>query len=181
MGKIFRCLETSNLHLPLFHSFASHAQFLPSPRDLFPITFTTNIRFAMANPYFNPANDYEAQHEGSKALAINNTFIRRFLTRLALHTTAKFFHRNGPCVPISKHKILKTGYSVHLTEAVTMKYIAQYTSIPVPKVYCSFIHRKRAYIIMERIRSENLADAWQNPDRRPHYRERRRRHQSHDY
>ncbi|KAF8849680.1 kinase-like protein [Acephala macrosclerotiorum] len=102
------------------------------------------------------------QHEGSEALAINNTYLRRFLTRLALHTTAKFFNRDGPCVPISKHKILKTGYSVHLTEAVTMSYVARNTSIPVPKVYCSFLHRNRAYIVMERIQGETLAGAWRN-------------------
>ncbi|KAF2183005.1 hypothetical protein K469DRAFT_728320 [Zopfia rhizophila CBS 207.26] len=93
----------------------------------------------MANPY----------HEDSEALAINNTYARRFLARLALHTTAKLFNRDGPCIPISKHRILKTGYSVHLTEAVTMKYVAENTSIPVPKVYCSFLHR-----------NSNLAGAW---------------------
>ncbi|TVY22805.1 hypothetical protein LHYA1_G008399 [Lachnellula hyalina] len=114
----------------------------------------------MAVPYFNPANNFEVQHEGSEALAINDTYPRRFLARLALHTTAKFFDRDGPCVPITKHKILKTGYSVHLTEAVTMKYVAQHTSIPVPKVYCSFLHKNRAYLVMERIQGETLAAAW---------------------
>jgi aminoglycoside phosphotransferase (APT) family kinase protein len=114
----------------------------------------------MANPHILPATQYDTQHKGSEGLAINNTYIRRSLVRLALHTTAKFFHRDGPCVPISKHKIVKTGYSVHLTEAVTMKYIAEHTSIPVPKVYCSFLHKNRAYIVMERIQGEELASAW---------------------
>jgi hypothetical protein len=68
-------------------------------------------------PYFDPANNYKAQHEGSEALAINNTHIRRFQARIAFHTTAKIFKGKGRCVPISMHKILKTGYSVHLTEA----------------------------------------------------------------
>ncbi|KAF2245239.1 hypothetical protein BU26DRAFT_522332 [Trematosphaeria pertusa] len=78
----------------------------------------------MASPYFNPANNYEAQHEGSEAFGINSTYVRRFLARLALRTTAKFFTRDGPCIPLSKHIILKTGYSVHLSKAVTMKYVA---------------------------------------------------------
>lgn len=108
----------------------------------------------------NPANQYETQHTGSEGLAINNTYIRRSWIRLALHSTAKFFHQDGPCVPISKHKIVKTGYSVHLTEAATMKYIAEHTTIPVPKVYCSFLHKNRAYIVMERIQGEELAGAW---------------------
>ncbi|KAF2647146.1 hypothetical protein K491DRAFT_709319 [Lophiostoma macrostomum CBS 122681] len=94
------------------------------------------------------AYDYDAQHEGSESLAINNTFIKRSLALLALHTTSKFFRRKGHCVPISHHKILKTGYEMHVTEAVTMRYIAEHTSIPVPKVYCSFIYK-----------SEDLASA----------------------
>ncbi|KAL3419890.1 hypothetical protein PVAG01_08389, partial [Phlyctema vagabunda] len=129
--------------------------------------FTSNphilgVTFAMAGSYFNPANDYETQHQGSEPLAINNTYPRRLLARLALYTTAKFFTMDGPCVPITMHKILKTGYSVHLTEAITMKYVAQHTSVPVPKVYCSFLHKNRAFIIMERIKGETLAVAWRN-------------------
>ncbi|KAL2074289.1 hypothetical protein VTL71DRAFT_8067 [Oculimacula yallundae] len=116
----------------------------------------------MATPYFNPANDYDHQHEGSEALAINNTYFHRFLARLALHTTAKLFRQEGPCIPISRHKILKTGYSTHLTEAVTMDFVARNTSIPVPKVHCSFIHKNRAYIVMERIQGQSLAAAWRH-------------------
>lgn len=116
----------------------------------------------MAKNYSNPANNYEVQHTGSEDLAINNTYLRRLFGRLAFRTTAKFFNRDGPCVPISKHKILKKGYSVHLTEAVTINYVAKHTSIPVPKIYCSFLHKNRAYIIMERIQGDNLAAVWPN-------------------
>ncbi|KAF1838177.1 kinase-like protein [Decorospora gaudefroyi] len=108
------------------------------------------------------SSDVPGPAERSKALEINNTYLRRFLARIALHTTAKFFKHNGPCIPISKHQILKTGYSVHLMEAATMIYVAQNTSIPVPKVYSSFIHKNRAYIIMERIRGKDLASAWKS-------------------
>ncbi|KAF1950374.1 kinase-like protein [Byssothecium circinans] len=68
-------------------------------------------------PKFN-IKDYETQHDGTEHLAINNTFIRRLVTRLALHTTAHFFQRDGLCVPISKHKIVKAGRRVHLTEVM---------------------------------------------------------------
>ncbi|KAF2478357.1 kinase-like protein [Lindgomyces ingoldianus] len=102
----------------------------------------------------------ETQHNGTEHLAINNTFVRRFLTRLALHPTAKFYSRDGLCVPISKHKIVKTGRRVHLTEGVAIKYLAGNTAIPVPKVHCSFLHKNRAYIVMERIQGEELSKAW---------------------
>jgi aminoglycoside phosphotransferase (APT) family kinase protein len=114
----------------------------------------------MSHPHTNPADNYETQHGGSEDLAINNTLVRRSLARLALHTTARFFKRHGYCMPISRKQILKTGLSVHLTEAATMRYIAQHTSIPVPKVYCSFVYKNRAHIVMERIKGETLASAW---------------------
>lgn len=112
--------------------------------------------------YVPPEYNVEAQHDGTEHLAINNTFVRRFLTRLALHTTAKLYSRDGLCVPISKHKIVKTGRRVHLTEGATIKYLAENTTIPVPKVYCSFLHKNRAYIVMERIQGEELPKAWKS-------------------
>jgi aminoglycoside phosphotransferase (APT) family kinase protein len=112
----------------------------------------------MPHSYTNPAD--ETQHVGSEDLAINNTFTRRSLTLLALHTTARLFKRDGHCRPISTGKIIKTGPSIHLMESATMRYIAQQTSIPVPKVYCSFLHKNRAYIVMERIKGQPLARVW---------------------
>ncbi|KAJ5948187.1 kinase-like domain-containing protein [Penicillium verhagenii] len=115
----------------------------------------------MTTPYI-ASEHYVDPHIDTEHLAINNHFFRRILTRLALHTTAKFFSRDGPCVPISRHKIVKSGYWTHLTEGATMKYLAENTTIPVPKVYCSFLHKKRAYIVMERIQGESLPKAWRS-------------------
>ena len=117
---------------------------------------------SMASPYVPPEDFTEVQHNGTEHLAINNTFRRRFTTRLALHTTAKFYARNGLCVPISKHKIVKTGHWVHLTEGATMKYLSERTALPVPKVYCSFLHKNRAYVVMERIQGEALPRVWKS-------------------
>lgn len=114
----------------------------------------------MTSSYVPPTYSIETQHDGTEHLAINNTFVRRFLTRLALHTVAKFYSRDGLCVPISRHKIVKTGRRVHLTEGATMKYSAEKTTIPVPKVHCSFLHKNRAYIVMERLQGEELPKAW---------------------
>lgn len=104
-------------------------------------------------------NEAKAHHKNTEGLAINNTFIRRMVTLLALKITARFYTRYGICVPISKHKIVKSGIWVHLTEAATMKYIAENTSLPVPKVYCSFLHKGRAYIVMERIQGVGFPTA----------------------
>ncbi|KAI0856738.1 kinase-like domain-containing protein [Xylaria cubensis] len=116
----------------------------------------------MDTSYVPPEYNIETQHEGTEHLAIKNTFFRRFLTLLSLHTTANFYSRDGLCIPISKHKIVKTGRRIHLTEGATMKYLAEETSIPVPEVYCSFLHKNRAYIVMERIQGEELPKAWKS-------------------
>ncbi|TVY46266.1 hypothetical protein LOCC1_G004151 [Lachnellula occidentalis] len=109
--------------------------------------------------YIPPLDNTETQHEGTAHLAIHNTFLRRSLTLLALKTTARFFKYDGPCARISKNLIVKTSPSVHLTEATTMEFVAANTSIPVPHVYCSFVHRNRAYIVMERISGQPFPEA----------------------
>lgn len=117
----------------------------------------------MLEPYIpppSPIDNTPTQHEGTEHLAINNTVFRRFLTLLALKTTARFYRYNGPCIPISKHLIVKASPFVHLTEAATLRFIAENTSVPVPRVHCAFVHRNRAYIVMERLQGDTFAKAW---------------------
>ncbi|EFY90662.1 hypothetical protein MAC_03242 [Metarhizium acridum CQMa 102] len=93
-------------------------------------------------------------------LAINNTRIRRFLTLVALKTTARFFRRQGACVPISRRLIVKSDAFVDLTEGATMRFVSNNTSVPLPKVWCSFIRNGRVYLVMERIRGDCIAKGW---------------------
>ena len=91
---------------------------------------------------------------------MKDTTKRRFLTLLAMKISPFFYRREGPCVPISPWAIVKMGRSIDLTEAATIAFIGCQTNIPVPKVYCSFIHKGTTYIVMERIRGKTLAGAW---------------------
>ncbi|KHO00643.1 Protein kinase-like domain protein [Metarhizium album ARSEF 1941] len=94
-------------------------------------------------------------------LAIRNTALRRYLTMLALKTTARFYKWDGPCVPVSRSIMVKKGKRVvGLTEAATMAFIAARTKIPVPRVHCSFTCNHSTYVVMERIPGKTLADAW---------------------
>jgi aminoglycoside phosphotransferase len=43
-----------------------------------------------------------------------------------------------------------------------MRYLAENTSIPVPKIYCSFLHKNQAYIVMERIQGKELPKTWKS-------------------
>ncbi|EXJ82311.1 hypothetical protein A1O3_06124 [Capronia epimyces CBS 606.96] len=102
----------------------------------------------------------EIQHKGTENLAIRNTVFRRWLALLALKTTARLYTPMGSCIPITRNKIVKTGPYVHLTEGATIEFIGQNTSIPVPRVYCSFVHKNRAFIVMRRIRGNDIPTAW---------------------
>ncbi|WXC64563.1 hypothetical protein SNK03_010373 [Fusarium graminearum] len=113
----------------------------------------------MSNSYVPPEDRSATQHNNTELLAINNTPLRRLLTRIALKTTAHFYKHDGPCVPISKHSIVKTGRSVHLTEAATMRFVAANTSVPVPTVHCSFVHNNQEFIVVERVQGQTLAKA----------------------
>ncbi|KAF4987521.1 hypothetical protein FDECE_15396 [Fusarium decemcellulare] len=46
------------------------------------------------------------------------------------------------------------------SEADAMRFVSQNTAIPVPKVYCAFEHQKRAYIVMQRIKGQDLSFGW---------------------
>ncbi|KAF5019436.1 hypothetical protein F66182_8565 [Fusarium sp. NRRL 66182] len=110
---------------------------------------------------YTPATDNTpTQHKGTEHLAINNTRLRRLLTRLALRIATHIYKLDGFVRPISPGLIVKTGPWVHLTEAATMQFVSANTSIPVPRVHCSFVHKNRAYIVMERIQGSVLAKAW---------------------
>lgn len=126
----------------------------------------------MAPPDRSPWDALKGLHNGTESLAINNTRGRKLLTRAAVRLTTLFLPRawcrDGPCVYISKHLLVKTGPLTHLQEAATMKFVADNTSgVPVPKVHCAFVHKDRAYIVMERIQGESLPRAWRRLESDP--------------
>lgn len=102
------------------------------------------------------------QHDGTESLAVNDRFIYRFLSLLALKTTKRFYGSHGACAIISNHLVVKRGPFVHLTEAATLKFLAENTSIPVPRLHCAFVHNNRAFIVMERLQGVTLAVAWRS-------------------
>nr|POE49202.1 hypothetical protein CFP56_32352 [Quercus suber] len=106
-------------------------------------------------------NDAAIDCTGSEHLFVKNSFARRTLTLLALKLTAPFYkHPSVFAILISRWHLVKTGPYVHLSEVATMEFIAKNTSIPVPKVYSSFVYKDRAYIVMERVRGQVLHAVW---------------------
>lgn len=115
-----------------------------------------------------PGKDGEAC--GLQIPDVNNTLYWRLLTisLLRLHAASRrissIFRRRRPHVghvyPLSRHMLVKTGSDVRLAEAATMRFIAENTSIPVPKVLSAFVRNGAAYIVMERIQGQELAKLW---------------------
>ncbi|KAF7550422.1 hypothetical protein G7046_g8019 [Stylonectria norvegica] len=50
----------------------------------------------------------------------------------------------------------------NLAEAHAMQFVMQHTSIPVPKVYCAFVHSGKTFIVMQRIKGEMAWRGWLN-------------------
>ncbi|KAH9892928.1 protein kinase-like domain-containing protein [Xylariomycetidae sp. FL2044] len=73
--------------------------------------------------------------------------------------TRRFMKYTGGVLFVSKFCI-KTKSTTSLAEANTMQFIAQHTSIPVPKVFCAFTHKGRSYIVMEKIAGQTAGYGW---------------------
>lgn len=61
---------------------------------------------------------------------------------------------------LSGELYIKYRRHVHLSEASTMRFVLQHTSIPVPKVLCAFTHSGRTYIVIERIKGDIISNGW---------------------
>ncbi|POS73722.1 hypothetical protein DHEL01_v207891 [Diaporthe helianthi] len=72
----------------------------------------------------------------------------------------KLTSQPGRVVFVSPKFCIKSTPFTRLTEARALQFVAQRTSVPVPKVHSAFERDGRAYIIMERIDGENLAEGW---------------------
>lgn len=112
--------------------------------------------------YIPPADNTATQHDGTEQLAINNTFLRRTWLLFAYKALRRLRIAKyaGDCLLLSKRLIVKTGPYIHLTEGAIMQFLAEKTSIPVPKVYCSFIYKNQAFIVMERLPGTDLSRVW---------------------
>ncbi|ROT38610.1 kinase-like protein [Sodiomyces alkalinus F11] len=55
---------------------------------------------------------------------------------------------------------IKTRQGGNMSEANAIHFIANHTSIPVPKIYFAFVHKGTAYIIMRHIKGRMAASGW---------------------
>ncbi|EKM75444.1 hypothetical protein AGABI1DRAFT_79892 [Agaricus bisporus var. burnettii JB137-S8] len=113
-------------------------------------------------------NEIESPHHPAESpqkqpsLGINNTPLRRYAVLSAIQLLRRIKPLTGNVVFLSNKLCVKFGHFVQLSEASTLQFIAQHTSIPVPKVHCAFVHKDCTYILMDRIDGKMLLLDWRS-------------------
>lgn len=91
---------------------------------------------------------------------INDKAPYRFLTLLAIKTLKRIRPRKSYVLMLTDKICVKYGRGRHLSEASALRFIAQHTSIPVPRVLCAFTQKECTYIAMKRIKGDILGRGW---------------------
>ncbi|KGO75058.1 Aminoglycoside phosphotransferase [Penicillium italicum] len=91
---------------------------------------------------------------------VKSNVLYRCSTLLAIQILKRIRPREGNVLMLTDRLCVKYGRRVHLSEALTMRFISQHTSIPVPRVLCAFTRSGRTYIVMERIKGDIIGSGW---------------------
>lgn len=102
------------------------------------------------------------EHTATDATTTNATWVQVHLTLSAIAVLKRIRPRLSSVLLLTSSICVKYGKFQHLSEAATMQYIAANTSIPVPKVYCSFSRRGVTYIVMSRIAGSPIGHQWEH-------------------
>lgn len=79
---------------------------------------------------------------------------------MAIKTLGRFRPHRAGVLHLTSKLCVKYGKHTNLSEAASMRFISQHTSIPVPRIVCSFIHDEQTYIVMERIQGNIIGSGW---------------------
>ncbi|KAH7009419.1 kinase-like domain-containing protein [Microdochium trichocladiopsis] len=109
--------------------------------------------------------NHQSHTMSSNAEAIGAGLVtRRLIVLLIAARTSKVLHRlwkkhSGPVCFFDM--CIKVKPVATLAEANAMRFVAQHTSIPVPKVYCAFVHKGNSYLVMSKLRGRMAWSGWQ--------------------
>jgi len=92
--------------------------------------------------------------------AYNDTRFWREYTLKAVRLYRSHPMELGGLLPIPCKRVVKYGLDVQLAEATALRFVRKHTTIPVPKVHCSFEHKNVKYIVMDRIDGEEIGKVW---------------------
>lgn len=91
---------------------------------------------------------------------IKATRFRRIATLTAVSILRRLGSQNGQTLMLPGGICIKYSEWADLGEASSMEFIRHNTSIPIPKIYCAFKHKKHTYIVMERVKGHIIGSYW---------------------
>jgi aminoglycoside phosphotransferase len=86
--------------------------------------------------------------------------LRKALTLCAVKILQGVRPRSGYVLFLTKSIYVKYGKWIKVSEAASMAFVRNNTSLPVSEVYCAFQHKGRTYIVMRRIKGDMLGRGW---------------------
>ncbi|KAL8992551.1 MAG: hypothetical protein Q9169_007017 [Polycauliona sp. 2 TL-2023] len=95
-----------------------------------------------------------------EAKPIKNTWWRRNLTLFGIRATQRLTkRRKGSVIRLLGDRFcVKSSHALTLSDAATLQFVAQHTSIPVPKVHSAFEQKGVVYIVMDHIKGKMIGD-----------------------
>ena len=130
-------------------------------KEIFPSTlFLPAYTVSMLSDQKGPPPSLPSTPSLSASKPINDKFLYRFSTLLAVKILKRVRPRQGNVLMLTDRLCDKYGRRVHLAEASTMCFVSQHTSVPLPKALRAFTHSGWTYIVMERIRGDIIGSGW---------------------
>ncbi|KAK5937719.1 hypothetical protein PMZ80_009848 [Knufia obscura] len=101
-----------------------------------------------------------ASHTPCRSDPFHNSRLRRFVVLAGIKAARCIQRDRSPIIRLTPTKCVKLGSYRDLAEARTMQFIAQHTSVPVPKVHCAFTRKGQTYIVMQYVKGQMAATTW---------------------
>ncbi|KAM9879652.1 hypothetical protein VDGL01_06316 [Verticillium dahliae] len=104
--------------------------------------------------------DMSPNTEGVNAGLINRLLVILFV-KARTHRYLRWLRKPSPGLMSIFNMCIKVKPVASLAEANAMRFVARHTSVPVPNVYCAFIHKGATYLVMSKMRGKMAWYGWQ--------------------
>lgn len=91
---------------------------------------------------------------------INDSTFSRHQPLLVIAVLRRIRPLEGIVLILTDRHCVKCGQHLDFSKTAIMRFISQYTSIQVPKIFCAFTHEGCSYVVMERINENIIGIGW---------------------
>ncbi|KAH6621667.1 kinase-like domain-containing protein [Chaetomium sp. MPI-SDFR-AT-0129] len=85
-----------------------------------------------------------------------------FLVAANYHKYLRWITKPSPGLMFIFNMCIKVKPVATLAEAHAMRFVAEHTSVPVPKIYCAFIHKGSTYTVMSKMNGKMVCQGWRS-------------------